>query len=111
MKKWLAGLLLIPTVASAQFFTGNLLLQRMQSSDALERMLAMGYVIGVSDAGQGSTHCSGAQVTSGQTRDVVKQYLEQNPAIRDLHADIIVSVALGQAWPCPKNQKKGGTKL
>lgn len=110
MRKLLAGLLCIPCVAHAEFWTGNMLLQRINSSEAYERGTALGYILGVSDTGQNATHCSGSQVTAGQTRDVVKQYLEQNPAIRDFSADFLATVALGQAFPCPKDKKKSGSK-
>jgi hypothetical protein len=109
MKKLIAGLLMVPCLAHAQYYTGNHLLQKMQSTDTVDRMLAMGYVMGVSDAHQNISHCSGQRVTSGQTRDVVKQYLEQNPSVRDLSADVLTLVALSLAFPCAKdNKKKGG---
>lgn len=107
MKKWAAGLLFLPAMASAEYMSGNMLYQRMTSTESFERAMALGYVLGVSDVGQNVTHCSGSQVTSGQTRDVVKQYLEQNPAFRDMSADVLVVAALGQAFPCAKNQRKG----
>jgi hypothetical protein len=106
MKKLLVGLLMVPAVAHAQFYTGNILLQKMNSAELHERALAMGYVLGVSDMAQNKEHCSPQSVTSGQTRDVVKQYLEQNPANRDLVADLLVRVSLAIAWPCPKKQDK-----
>lgn len=106
MKKLLAILLLAPTLAYADFWNGNMLYQRLQSSDSTDRILSLGYIMGISDAYDGSAHCSGQSVTAGQTRDVVKLYLEQNPAIRDLNANIIIMVALGQAFPCPKDKKK-----
>lgn len=110
MKKLLAGLLMVPCMAHAQFYTGNNLLQKMNSSELWERTLAIGYVMGVSDAQQNIGHCSGQSVTSGQTRDVVKQYLEQNPSVRDLNADLLTVVALGLAFPCAKgnNKKRSG---
>ena len=107
MKKLLAILLLAPTLAYAEYWSGNNLHQRLQSSEATDRLLALGYIMGVSDAFQDTAHCSGQSVTSGQTRDVIKLYLEQNPAIRDLNANLIIMVALGQAFPCPKDKKKG----
>lgn len=106
MKKLIAALLMVPTMASAQFYTGNMLLQKMNSTETWERTLAMGYVMGVSDSQQNIGHCSGVSVTSGQTRDVVKQYLEQNPAVRDLSADLLTVIALGIAFPCAKNNNK-----
>lgn len=106
MKKLIAVLIFLPTLAYADFWSGNMLHQRLQSTDGTDRILALGYVMGISDAYDGSAHCSGQSVTAGQTRDVVKLYLEQNPAVRDMNASIIVMVALGQAFPCPKDRKK-----
>lgn len=110
MKKLIAILLCAPCMAYAEFWTGNMLLQRINSTEFWDRGMALGYILGVSDTGQNSTHCSGSQVTAGQTRDVVKQYLEQNPSIRDISADVLVTIALGQAFPCPKDKKKSGSK-
>ncbi len=111
MKKFIAGLLMMPCVAYAQYYSGNTLLEKMRSSDVSDRFLALGYIMGVSDMGQGVIHCSGQNVTAGQTRDVIRKYLEQNPQIRDISADTIASVALGQAWPCPKDNKRNGVTL
>lgn len=110
MKKLIAAVLMVPTIASAQYYTGNTLLQKMNSTELYERSMAMGYVMAISDAYQNIAHCSGQRVTAGQTRDVVKQYLEQNPAMRDLSADALSMIALGLAFPCPKenNSKKRG---
>lgn len=107
MKKILAAILFIPTVASAQYWSGNKLFSNINSSSDVERIVALGYVMGVSDTGQNKSHCSGTSVTAGQTRDVVKQYLERYPSIRDWPADLLVTLALAESWPCPKNNKKG----
>ena len=106
MRKLLISLLFIPAMAHAEFWTGNDLYAKLQSSEMHERLHGLGYVMGISDAYDGSAHCSGQSVTAGQTRDVVRLYLEQNPAVRDMNASIIVMVALGQAFPCPKDRKK-----
>ena len=106
MKKILAAVLLMPCMAYAEFLTGNQLLQRIRSDEVVERMVALGYIMGVSDARQSVSHCAGAQVTAGQTRDVVRQYLERNPANRDWSADLLITFALAEVWPC-KNQNNG----
>jgi hypothetical protein len=106
MKKIIAILLCMPMMAHADFFTGNMLLSRMNSSEHIETSLALGYVMGVSDAYQNITHCSGSQVTSGQTRDVVKLYLQNNPSIRDVAAELLIMFALSEAFPCPKEAPK-----
>ena len=106
MKKFLAIALLIPSIASAQFLTGNKLLEHMKSENLGLNGMAVGYVIAVSDVYQGELHCSGSNVTSGQSRDVVRKFLETNPALRDMAADLLVMLALGEAFPCQQKPEK-----
>ena len=105
MRKILIPLLFTPVMAYADFFSGNMLLERINSDAATQKSLALGYIMGVSDVYQNNVHCAGPLVTAGQTRDVVKQYLERNPASRDIAAELIIMVALGEAFPCKSNQK------
>jgi hypothetical protein len=107
MKNLLFVLMFIPAVAHSAFLTGNGLLQRFESTEVTDRLLGLGYVMGVSDAQQGKYHCSGAHVTAGQTRDVVLKYMKDNPQNRDLSADLLVTVSLGIAFPCPKGKGSG----
>lgn len=98
------------TSAFAEFVTGNLLLQRMNSDSAADRTMALGYVAGVHDVTEGIVQCSGNNVTLGQVRDIAKQYLVNNPSVRDMSAHLMVGVALQQAFPCankPNNNKQG----
>jgi hypothetical protein len=106
MKKIIAILLCIPTIAMAEFYTGNQLLTKMRSSSTVERSLALGYILGVTDAHHGLTHCAPANVTAGQINDMVKQALEEIPSIRNNTADIIIQGVLAVEWPC-KDQPKG----
>jgi len=103
MKKILAIFLMTPVLAHAGFWTGNALLTKM-NGDLTDRMMALGYVMGVSDSLEGIIHCSGQNVTNGQTRDVVKAYLEKNPQIRDMAAETLASKALQDAFPCKKGK-------
>jgi hypothetical protein len=107
MRKLLAAILMVPAMAHAEFYSGNILLQKINSSELHDKALAIGYIMGVSDAFQNAEHCSPNTVTSGQTRDVVKLYLEQSPSIRDMTADVLVRIALSNAWPCANKQKNG----
>ena len=109
MKKLIVGLLFVPCMASAEFLTGNDLLSRMNSDEVVQRMFALGYVAGVSDAQQHVFSCPPSGVTNGQVRDVAKSYIEANPGIRHKTADMLVTDALKQAWPCANN--RGGTRL
>ena len=111
MKKLIAGLLFAPCVASAEFLTGNDLLRHINSEETVWRMFALGYVAGVSDAQQHVFSCPSMGVTNGQVRDVVKSYLESNPGIRHKSADMLVTDALKQVWPCANRNKGNGTRL
>jgi hypothetical protein len=109
MKKIIAALLMVPCMAHAEFFTGNMLLTRMQSKDYMDQMQALGYVMGVFDASNLIDHCGGNRhtITGGQAMDVARQYIENNPSVRDSAADLLVRVAFKKAWPCPKSNNKG----
>lgn len=104
----LIAALLTAGTASAEFFTGNQLLEHMSSNDRTERLVSDGYIMGVHDTGRGVLHCTPGTVNLTQTRDLVFQFLQQNAAIRHLAADQIVNASLGRAFPCPKRQGRGG---
>lgn len=104
MKRFISiALLTVSTAASADFYSGNELLERMQ--DPARAAIAMGYVAGVVDVGAGEYHCLPADATLGQIRDVVRQYLLSNPTSRHMSAAVLVTLPLMNTWPCP--QKKG----
>jgi hypothetical protein len=107
MKHIITALALVAsTCVSAQFYSGNELLQRMDSDNAYNKMLAMGYVAGVVDMTRGDFHCAPANVTLGQVRDMVHNYLTNTPANRHMDGSLLVTVPLMSVWPCPK---KGGS--
>lgn len=107
MKKLMIALLVVPAVANAGFFSGNELLDKMNSKDYMDKAQALGYVQGVFDAGQRIFHCApdGSGVNAGQAHDIVKNYLERNPANRNFAADTLINEAFRKVWPC---SKKGG---
>jgi hypothetical protein len=107
MKKLLAALLFIPSMASAEFHTGNDLYSDLLSESTGKRMYALGYIAGVSDAGNSGSHCIPNTVTLGQIQDMTIDYLRKNADIRHLSADILVGLMLLERWPC-KNKPKGG---
>jgi hypothetical protein len=57
MKKIIAILLCIPSLAMAEFYTGNQLLTKMRSTNTVDKAIALGYVMGVADAHQDLTYC------------------------------------------------------
>ena len=102
MKHTILALALICGNAQADFFTGNDLLQRIDSESHGEKMLAIGYVMGVFDVGQSVIHCAPPSVTSGQVRDMAAAYLRGFPAKRNKGAEFLINEVLAATWPCPK---------
>jgi hypothetical protein len=101
-------LALVASSAQAEFLDGNKLLSDMKGSHGFQ-MSALGYVMGVADAIQNAVACVPPSVLSGQVLDMVRNYLEANPAVRHLTADMIVTHVLKQAFPCA--QKPQGRTL
>ena len=105
MKKLLLALALAAGAAQAgSFWDGNKLYNKLNGS-IFEQGQALGYIMGVADAGESVSICAPNNVTAGQMHDIMKNYLESTPAVRHLAADSIISVVLGRVWPCDK--KKG----
>lgn len=103
MKKLLAALLMVPAMAHAAFKTGNNLLSDMNSADSFEKALAIGYIMGAADMARGAWFCpptDGGGITAGQIHDMVKNYLTNNPAIRNRPADGIMIDILKAWYPC-----------
>ena len=102
MRKLFLLALLAATTVHAEFRTGNKLLDDLNGENYYAKGVAMGYIMGATDAGSGSNHCPPASVTAGQVQDMVKNTLETVPAIRHFSADLIVNYVLNKAWPCAK---------
>ena len=69
----------------------------------------LGYVMGVVDVIQQSkgrfkswATCLPTNSSRGQARDVVKNYLENNPSKRHFSSPALVAISLSKAFPCPK---------
>lgn len=107
MRKLLITLLFAPTMAHAEFMTGNTLYRDMQS-DVMDQMMALGYVLGAADAVINVTVCPPAGVKAGQVYDIIKNFLEANPSIRHYSADVIVKTRLEAVWPCKDQGKSRG---
>ena len=104
-----AFLLLGAAPAGAANLTGNDLLERCSASasaNPIQWGVCLGYVVAIADAlGQGRPinglrACLAPDVTSGQMMDVVRQWLERNPARRHINGAALVVTALQQAFPC-----------
>ena len=105
MKKLLIGLVMVASAAHAEFYSGNELLSRMQSSEQVDRMLAMGYIAGVVDSFNGIIMCAPPTITLGQTLDIVKLSMITKPQNRHYSADSLIVLALKEVWPCPTKPK------
>jgi hypothetical protein len=111
VRKFLVGLLFIPVMAHAEFFTGNDLLAKM-NGDAADRIQAIGYVQGVFDVYVHVTICppnGGRDITAGQIRDMIKNYLTNSPATRHKTAESLIHEAFNSVWPCQNN--RGNNRL
>ena len=89
-------------LAHAEFKDGNKLLSEITDGGYYNQGVAMGYIMGVSDASVRITHCPPPNSTAGQMFDAVKMYLNNNPQNRHYSADSIVNHVLGGIWPCKK---------
>ena len=99
---------LLATNCFANFYSGNEIYARLSewksesSSNVVQQSVGAGYVIGVYDALDGLSFCSPGGVNQGQIRDIVFNYLRDNPQIRQKDAYILVAQALNKAFPCKK---------
>ena len=107
-----AALVALCATAHANFKDGNRLLADLNNSSGSATQilpaLGLGYIMGVADAYGGITHCAPENVTAGQIRDMVRNFLENTPAIRHLPANDIVGHVLKSAWPCAERKKGQG---
>jgi len=104
-------LLILSSTAPAHatvYESGNHLLRDLRdvNGTGFGPIYALGYIVGAADAYGGSALCIPGSVTKGQLNDVVQQFLEQEPGIRDMPADVLVLIALSKHWACPKEQKR-----
>lgn len=107
----LIAFLLSPGKSNAGFLSGNTLLEKQNSSEVLDRMHALGYVMGVIDVYSEVTICPPANIPLGQFNDMIKNYLSNNPEIRHLPADILISIAIENVWPCKKQDNKAKPRV
>ena len=107
--------------ALAQYESGNSLYEECKSEAGdFKSGLCLGYITAVADAHietvfsvavanierkdvqLRTSFCLRDGVNIGQLRDVVFQYLAQNPSERDKPAALLVITALAQAFPCAR---------
>ena len=103
-KKLIVSAMLVACSAHAEFRDGNKLLADINSTSIVDNAIVLGYVMGIADVTLGIAHCGPPNVTSGQIRDMVQNYLNNKPVERTKTGDEIVMYVLKTAWPC---QAKG----
>ena len=108
MKKFIVGLLMVPAMAHAEFFSGNDLYVKLQSTEIMDRMQGMGYVMGIYDAQVHIHYCpkNESLINAGQLRDIVFQQLANNPTQRHRPAYALISEAFKAVWPCANRGTK-----
>ena len=108
MRKLLATALLVPSIALADFWTGNNLYSK-QTGNSAEQIHAMGYVMGVFDLAIYVHFCpaSEAGITAGQVNDMVRNWLASNPQRRHEPAERLIRETFSQVWPCANRKRSG----
>lgn len=105
-------ILVIPTFAMAAVYNGNDLYQglkdiKTESKSAIlfNSGVAHGFVAGVVEAlGFSETLrvCLPSGITNGQLNDITLQHLESHAEYRHWPAVVLVTMAIGRKFPCPK---------
>lgn len=90
--------------SSMNYIDGNKLYEKL-NGDIGDQMYAYGYIAGVSDTGQGVTHCADRNVMLGQLVDMVKLHLTSYPGDRHFQADNIVIHVMKSTWPCSRKSR------
>jgi hypothetical protein len=109
MKKLCIALLLAtPLFANAEFYSGNTLLEKINSPNEVVQGVALGYITGVHDALAGITVCAPETITTGQIVKIMKQWFTNNPSLLHHSADRAVLAALKTLWPCAAKTPTAG---
>lgn len=103
--KFISALLLAVCIpVQAAFVDGNELYKDLTSDSPVDKLHAIGYLAGVTDAGDQVFFCVPANVTLRQVMDMTIVLLRDSPSIRNLSGDIIVIKMLEKRWPCQKGK-------
>lgn len=99
--------LLLATSSLSYAFTGNELLNALDSKDPYMNGAAAGYINGYSMAKDEDLYCIPPKVTVGQIMGIVRQLLEAHPDKRHKEASAFVEVSLINAFPCMSKPSNG----
>ena len=97
--------MLLGSPASYAYTTGNNLVEHCKDKEAyFGSGFCYGYMMGVANiltwASERNRICIPDGVTGGQVASIVTKYLKENPESLHESADLLVTVALGKAFPC-----------
>ncbi len=95
--------LILPMAESAAadpFMSGHKLHERCQSPDMVGQAMCLGYTLGVVDGDASVLKCAPRPLRVLKIVDAVKLHLKRYPSDRDFPGQLIVRLALGEAWPC-----------
>jgi hypothetical protein len=116
MKRLLIAAMILAATSTPSlgyFVDGNELYKKCNSSTSdsagvgyMDLSYCLAYIAGVSDtldsarANNRLPVCVPVNVQAGQLKDVVTMYLRDNPSVRSMEANLLVVVALSDAWGC-----------
>jgi len=108
----LVALLSSPFSAEAEGLDGNFLFSSCNDADlSFAHGWCVGQVSGMADMirlenRERATHywqsCIPSDATNRQLTDVTKKYLKEHPETRHLDSTMLILMAFGRAFPCPK---------
>ena len=101
----LALALMVPMAdgaAAAEFMSGQMLHERCQSPELVGQAMCMGYALGVVDGNASVLRCAPRPLKVLKIVDAVKLHLKRYPSDRAFPGQLIVRLAMGEAWPCGK---------
>lgn len=97
----LAAIALLAAPARAEWMSGEQLEEACSARTPVDRAMCLSYVIGVLDGLRSSERPPKVpdDVSAGQVRDVVAQYLASHDEARALPGRTVVKAAIVDAWP------------
>ena len=95
-------LLFYTSLAHADYFYGNDLIQLINSNQHMEIAMYRGYIAGVQDSYNGIYFCVPKTVRLSQSSEIVTQYLKADPKKWHEAAKVLVIEALSNVFPCKK---------
>ncbi|MBF9150734.1 Rap1a/Tai family immunity protein [Novosphingobium jiangmenense] len=97
----LAAVVLLPSPARAEWMSGEQLQEACSAKAPVDRAMCLSYVIGVLDGFRSAERPPKVpdDVSAGQVRDVVAQYLAGHDEALALQGREVVKAAIVDAWP------------